>query len=246
MTPRFTIYHWLAVSLALHAVVIGLFTLILSPRAPHAASHTKLRIDLVGMIANRQVEERRGGSAAAEPVRQVKQAAPRSTPAKDTTKENPARMERPSDIPGPADKTTEQAEPSGPSIPSAPGAPGQGPTQRGQTITHRDADADGTRQYLSRLSKQLQANLVYPEEARKSGIEGISTIAFTIDESGMIKASSLRVRKSSGYADLDSNAMKSAQSSAPFEKPPKELNVSIAVAFTVDMAGSRGRRASMR
>ena len=246
MTSRVTIYHWLVVSLTLHAVVIGLFVLIMGPRAPREAAHTKLRIDLMGMIANRQVEERRGGSAAAQPVRQVKQAAPRRTPSKDATKENPARLERPSDIPAPTDKTTEQAEPSGPSIPAASGAPGQGPSQRGQTIAHRDADADGTRQYLSRLSKRLQTNLVYPEEARKSGIEGISTIAFTIEESGMIKANSLRVRKSSGYAALDSNAMKSAQSSAPFEKPPKELNVSIAVAFTVDMAGSRGGRASMR
>ena len=67
---------------------------------------------------------------------------------------------------------------------------------------------------------------------RKSGIEGISTITFTIMESGDIRGNSLRVKKSSGYSELDANALKSALASAPFEKPPKELNVSIAVAFT--------------
>jgi len=244
MASKFNFYHWLAISLALHGAVILLFVFVTSPRAPHEARYHTLRIDLAGMIAQRQVEERKGGSAGAQPARQAKQAAPRQFREKYETKESPAHAEKASDIPNPSDKTSEQAaESSGPTIPA--GAAGQGPSQRGQTIAYRDQDADVTRQYLARLSKRLQANLVYPEEVRKSGIDGISTIAFTIEESGMIKAGSLRVRKSSGYASLDNNALKSATSSAPFEKPPRELNVSIAVAFTVEMA-SRGKRTSMR
>jgi len=246
MEQRTPFPFWLAISLVLHAGVILLFTLAVSPRAPHEATHSKLRIDLAGMIANRQVEERKGGNAAAQPARQqANRAAPKPSPGKKKVEEAPARVERASDIPNPADRKAESAEASGAVMPAVSGAPGQGPGQRGQTIAYRDRDADGTRQYLSRLSKRLQVNLVYPEEARKSGIDGIATIAFTIMESGMIKPDSLRIQKSSGYAALDSNAMKSALASTPFEKPPKEMNVAIAVEFTVDMA-SRGRRASMR
>ena len=247
MASRFNFYHWLAVSLALHAGIILLFVVVMGPHAVHETRHNRLRIDLMGMIAGRQVEERRSGSAVApQPARQAQKAVPKQPPEKHKAKESPARAEKASDIPNPEDKTAGQAEASGATVPAVLGAPGQGPSQRGQSIQHRDQDTDMTRQYLSRLSKRLQANLVYPEEMRKSGIEGVSTIAFTIAESGIIKGGSLRVQKSSGYAALDSNALKSALGSAPFEKPPKELNVSIAVAFTVDMAASRGKSASVR
>jgi protein TonB len=95
-------------------------------------------------------------------------------------------------------------------------------------------------EYLARLSKRLQACLVYPQEVRKSGIEGVSRIRFVITETGTVKPGSLTVVKSSGYPALDSNALKAALAGSPYEKPPKELLVTIAVAFTMEMATRRG------
>lgn len=114
--------------------------------------------------------------------------------------------------------------------------------QKQQTIGVAEQESDRIRTYLARLAKLLRNNLAYPEEVRKHGIEGVSTIAFTVVKSGDIKMDSLRVKKSSGHAALDFSALKSARASAPFEKPPKGLDVSIAVSFTGEMARTRAKQ----
>ena len=96
------------------------------------------------------------------------------------------------------------------------------------------------------MTKRMYSLLVYPAEVRKHGIEGVSTIAFIVTESGAIKEGSLRVCKSSGYPALDSSAVKCALASAPFEKPPKEMPISIAISFNVEAARSAARNASAR
>lgn len=59
---QFNFYHWLAVSLMLHACIIALPLVSFNIRAPHQPRHHKLAIELFGMIADRQQEERRGGT----------------------------------------------------------------------------------------------------------------------------------------------------------------------------------------
>jgi protein TonB len=104
--------------------------------------------------------------------------------------------------------------------------------QQQQLIARREAADDSA--YSVQLTKQIRAHLVYPFDARKKRIEGVSQICFVVTESGEIKPGTLAVKKSSGYAVLDASALKSAQTSAPFPKPPRELAVSIEVAFEVD------------
>ncbi len=179
---------------------------------------------------------------------------PRQSP--DTYKtvatDSPVHVEKADDKPNPTEQGTGPSSVSTVLLPAVSGTAGGGGyaggggQQRQQSIKYEDQVADEIREYLAKLAKRLQANLVYPEEVRKNKVEGISTIAFTITESGDIKGNSLRVQKSSGYPALDSNALKSARVGAPFEKPPKELNVSIAVSFTVEMARSRANQASRR
>lgn len=88
--------------------------------------------------------------------------------------------------------------------------------------------------YINNVANRLQSNLVYPARLRRDGIEAVTTIAFTVTESGQIKRNSLEVRKSSGYREMDDNALRAARESAPFDKPPKEMTLVIAVAFEVE------------
>jgi len=215
-------YHWLGVSWLLHCglilpcVLIGLYN-------PSHQNHSKLVIELFGMVADRQQEARM--EKVMPPPRKVPQLLPQMPKKASEAHETVA-----ADMPVYEEKIDETPVPDpSPVVAVADEAVER---QRQQSIAHENQDADKTREYLARLGKRLQANLVYPKEMRKSGIEGISTITFTIMESGDIRGNSLRVKKSSGYSELDANALKSALVSAPFEKPPKELNVSIAVAFT--------------
>lgn len=215
-------YHWLGVSWLLHCglilpcVLIGLYN-------PSHQNHSKLVIELFGMVADRQQEARM--EKVIPPPRKVPQLIPQMPSKASEANETVA-----ADMPVYEEKIDETPVPDpSPVVAVADEAVER---QRQQSIAHEKQDADKTREYLARLGKRLQANLVYPKEMRKSGIEGISTITFTIMESGDIRGNSLRVKKSSGYSELDANALKSALASAPFEKPPKELNVSIAVAFT--------------
>ena len=88
--------------------------------------------------------------------------------------------------------------------------------------------------YIAKVASRLQSNLVYPERMRREGIEAATTIAFAVTESGQIRRNTLEVRKSSGYREMDDNALRAARESAPFDKPPKEMTLVIAVAFEVE------------
>ena len=87
--------------------------------------------------------------------------------------------------------------------------------------------------YTSGVARRLQANLVYPEKMRRNGIDAVTTIIFTVTASGQIKRDSLKVRKSSGYKEMDENALKAARESVPFAAPPREMTLVIDVAFEV-------------
>ena len=88
--------------------------------------------------------------------------------------------------------------------------------------------------YMAQLTKLLQSNLIYPQDAKKKKVEGTSLVSFVITESGGIQPNTLVVKRSSGSAALDASALRTVAGSAPFQKPPKELNVSIELEFEVD------------
>lgn len=225
---KFNFYHGLAISLILHSSLVVGPLLFNSLRMPDQDKHSKLRIDLFGMITDRQLEEKKMWQNPTPPhPRQVNR--PRQTP--DTYKT----VETASPVLVAKAKAEDKPEVQPQPAPVAP-APVAGVEvqQRQQTImSAEELEAAMIRAYLAKLAKQLRSNLVYPEEVRKHGIEGVSTISFHITGSGNLVENTLRVQKSSGYPALDANALKSVRVSAPFEKPPKELAVSIAMSFKI-------------
>ncbi len=241
-------FYSLSASLFLHSCIIVFFVLI-GRHAQVPLKRSTLQIELCGVVTDRQREEKMQRHAPSRPhqPRQTRRARRIPEMYKTAMSESTVHV---SNTEGKA-KTDEQAiQPTPPMQASAPlpGASGAGNAdrqQRQQTIGgSAEQESERIRKYLARLAKLLRNNLAYPEDVRKHGVEGVSTIAFTVTKSGDIKGDSLRVKKSSGYAALDSSALRSARASAPFEKPPKELNVSIAVSFTVEMARPRAKQAA--
>lgn len=253
---KFTFYHWLGVSLLVHVSVVTPFFVSLQ-RPSQANKPSKLLIELFGMVSNRQVEEKKKGTEGAQNrmasqqsiARQVKKVAPKQSPdrPKETTVDTPVHVEKTDDVQKPTEQETGPAQASTVYVPAASGSAGGEVEQTGQSIKYADqSPADVVRSYLAKVAKKVHSNVVYPEEARRKGVNGIPTITFTITQSGSIREGSLKVKRSSGYPALDANALKSALVSAPFEKPPKELNVSIAVFFDVETGRPRTTRTSAR
>lgn len=268
---RFHFYHWFSVSLILHSGILLPFVLF-SLHTPAQHRGSKLQIELFGMIANRQTEAKIQRQAPPPPrqppiVRKPRQAPPKHKTYKTVTAKSPVqvhsdkkkpksveRKDKPKpaereDKPKPANQTIQpiqaQAVPSSDAVPGTARSGNSNVQQRQQTIgTFAGQRLDINRRYIARLAKQLRSNLAYPEEVRKYGIDGISTVTFVVTKSGDIKSDSLKIKRSSGYPALDNSALMSARTSAPFEKPPKELTVSIAVEFSISMANAHRKQTS--
>lgn len=249
---KFSFYHWLTVSLVLHVSIITLPLMLTSVHIQDRHRDNKLAIELFGIIADRQQEERRGGTgvvprkATQQNVarQQVKKAVPKRSP--DTHKavaaDTPVYEEKVDDKPQSTDKARERTGASTTSLPAASGSPGDGVQQRQLTIGYEGGHESTLKQYLTKVAKKIQTHISYPKEMKTKGVEGVSWIAFVIMQSGEIREGSLEVYKSSGYAAFDSSAMESVRKSTPFEKPSEELPVNVAISFDVEIARPRSMR----
>jgi protein TonB len=215
----------------------------LTKRAPRKQRHSsnRLNVELFGMLANRQTEaqqkrvEARPGETT--PHKQDKQEVKPETAQKETahTQAHAVQSENLPDMPDAVRLPELPASLAAVSRSSGMQAHAGGDSQQRQQFTGRRPDAvDVLNAYLAQLAKRLRANLVYPPEAKKKKLEGFPQISFVVTESGEIKPNTLTVKKSSGYALLDASALKTAMASAPFQKPPRELGVSITIAFEID------------
>ena len=247
---KFSFYQWLAASLLIHAVIVLPF-IFGTLRMPDNNRRSKLVVELYGMISNRQAEEKhKAATVVRQPKRVERQAPPRPKPDKQQPKE-PERPVKP-DTPVPAQRPDDRQYAAGQNASASViyKMAGSDDEQKGQSIRHAEREGDKLaariQEYVGKMAKRMYSVLVYPPEVRRNGIEGVSTIAFIITESGAIKEGSLRVRRSSGYAALDSSALKSALASTPFEKPPKEMPIVIAISFNVEAARSAARNAAVR
>ena len=245
-----SLYQWLAVSLLVHAVVILPFVFG-TLRMPDNNKQSKLVVELYGMVSNRQTEEKhKAATVVRQPKRVERQAPPRPKHDKPQPKE-PERPVKP-ETPAPAERPDDKQYAAGQNASATViyKIAGSDVEQKGQSIRYAEREEDRLAarisEYARKMAKRMYSLLVYPAEVRKHGIEGVSTIAFIVTESGAIKEGSLRVAKGSGYPALDSSALKAALASAPFEKPPKEMPISIAISFNVEAARSAARNASAR
>lgn len=89
-------------------------------------------------------------------------------------------------------------------------------------------------QYLSYLRRHLENNLLYPQFAKKIGLEGSVVVCFCVKANGSVPYKSIKIQKSSGYQILDKQAIETVTTSAPFEKaPPEEMEVVVPVTFSI-------------
>lgn len=88
------------------------------------------------------------------------------------------------------------------------------------------------------LREFLFDNMIYPETAMKAGIQGVSTIGFVVNESGML--SNIKVVNSSGNNELDNEAIRVIRKTNGRWKPGRingnavKSQMSIPITFEID------------
>ena len=75
--------------------------------------------------------------------------------------------------------------------------------------------------YFNLVRKNIEANKIYPEKARRRMIEGRVTVQFIIMDDGHV--SSVKIVKHSGDMSIDKAALKAVGDSSPFVQPPAGL-----------------------
>ena len=231
-----------AVSLAIHAcIVLPIVTWMLN--APHATyrSSNRLNVEVVGIIAKRQTSQQPQRikiylPKPAEPPKELNDRKPVAVP-KEPVSIEPLTQQIESSTNAPEAMRLPQAA-STPyedsNLSGARAQAGADTQQPQQTIAVHSDMNDRIAAYMAQLTRHLQSNLIYPQDAKKKRIEGTSLVSFVISESGGIQPNTLVVKRSSGSAALDASALRTVASSAPFQKPPRELNVSIELEFEID------------
>jgi len=242
--PQFTIFHGFAASLALHSAVSLLIFYGLSSRPKEPST---LVIELDGLIGDRQAEEEvkqeTKGDDTPEAVELVKPVEAPVQEASTDRREDIAEGETGKPLTEPLQnvsaptlaKIIETSPPAAESKSVAAGSQdvaGAEERQNAETLNNkRKAEINRLQKYVKTLSKKVQANLVYPSEGRHTGLQGIATVSFAILQTGQIRPDTLKIIASSGQPKLDESALKTIRLSAPFDPPPKEMSLAIAVAF---------------
>jgi periplasmic protein TonB len=218
---KFTIWHGYAASLFLHAALALPF--VMSRLAPDDELPT-LVIELQGVVSDAQAEEK---VAQQIPEQSTQQQQP---PPQEAQPPQPA-------LP-PQAETGPELPPMQPQLASPSVEPGirqdQPPEeqQKAQILRKdRDLEADLLREYVKRLSKKIQSNLVYPDEGRRAGWQGNVTVSFTLAQDGQIKSGTLTIVAGSGQPKLDASALATARACAPFEPPPREMTIRLVVGY---------------
>jgi protein TonB len=111
-----------------------------------------------------------------------------------------------------------------------------GPERAGETGSAAQASpetAEKTAAYVRRnysyIQRRIRDALVYPSQARRAGIQGVTELGFTIHQDG--KVSGVTVLVSSGQDSLDQAAIAAIHAAAPFRPPPAPARLAIPVAF---------------
>jgi protein TonB len=103
----------------------------------------------------------------------------------------------------------------------------------GAGAERRSEAAARTAEYVRRnynyIQRRIGNKLVYPPQARKAGIQGITELEFTIHEDGSV--SGVTVRASSGHAILDEEAVAAVFAAAPFPRPHSPARIAIPISF---------------
>lgn len=232
---QFSIYHGFAGSLAVHSLAL----LILWSAVGYSPADVDdtLVVEFNGVDSDVQAEEKHkrqnsgaGGAVEAQNAKQEK-------------KEEKAEKEVPDDEGLPerikdavSDAMKKEAEAAAKATASAQQAgrdvEGIEKEQHAQIIQRRsDDEMNVLKAYIRNLSKKIQTKLLYPKEARHSGLQGVTTVSFRIAGDGTMHPDSLKIVASSGRVELDISALDTVRACAPFAAPPRDVTVTMAVTY---------------
>jgi protein TonB len=220
---KFTIWHGMAASLALHSALALPF--VVHNLAPPPDDAEVLVVELQGMVSDTQAEEKVVKRAPDPPPPQQQ-----PQPAPPPPQEAPPPEPQEDDGARPPEPQPQVSSPQQQPVPPPQARQVQDPDeqQKAQILkVERDLEADRLRKYVKRLTKKVQAHLVYPNEGRK----GNATVSFTLTPDGQVKPGTLAIAVSSGQPKLDASALQTIRACAPFHPPPEQLNVAIVVDF---------------
>lgn len=218
---KFTIWHGMAASLALHSAVALPF--VVNSLTPPPDDAEMLVVELEGEISDTQVEEK---------VAQAPPDQPQPQPTPPPPQEEPPPEPQEDESSKPPEPQPQISAPQPPAPPQAHQVQDPDEQQKAQILkAERDLEADRLRKYVKRLTKKVQAHLVYPNEGRGAGLHGNARVSFTLAPSGQIKPGTLAIAESSGQSKLDASALATVRASAPFEPPPSEMNVAFVVGY---------------
>jgi protein TonB len=79
------------------------------------------------------------------------------------------------------------------------------------------------------IQRHIREKLVYPPQARQSGVQGVAELSFVIHTDGHV--SNVRITVSSGSETLDASAVEAIYAAAPFRPPPRQARLVMPVAF---------------
>ncbi|GEC17218.1 energy transducer TonB [Nitrobacter winogradskyi] len=222
---KFTIWHGMAASLVLHSAVALPF--VVNNFTPPPDDSEVLVVELQGVVSDTQTEGRVAQAPPDQPQQQ-----PQPTPQQQETPSPEPQEDDGSKPPEPPPQPQQISAPQQPAPPQVRQTQDPDEQQKAQVLkAEQDLEADRLRKYVKRLTKKVQANLVYPNEGRKAGLHGNARVSFTLAASGQIKPGTLAVVESSGQPKLDASALATIRASAPFEPPPSEMNVAFVVGY---------------
>lgn len=211
----------LAVSLALHALVLAVFPVPGPGGRGAEASAVRVSLHLGAATAAPEAAGSAPSTAGAAPSASFPKAPDGS--ASDTTRDPFPRSGETAPAGG-----EEPGEPDFPPSPASPGALAAG-SSAGSVVTGYPSPSD---QAADLLRARVEAALVYPEAARRRGTEGVVGLKIFLDGSGAL--AEIRVSRSSGSALLDRAARETVAACLPVPNPGgAPLAFELAVRFSL-------------
>ncbi|MDR2659320.1 MAG: TonB family protein [Spirochaetaceae bacterium] len=110
---------------------------------------------------------------------------------------------------------------------------GEGKSNEGETGGVKDSAlaAEYVKRNFDYISRRVRSKLVYPAQARRTGLDGAVEILFTLGADGGV--SGISVKKSAGSEMLDEAAIAAIKSAAPFRPPPVSIKLLLPVVFNL-------------
>ncbi|MDR2401268.1 MAG: TonB family protein [Deferribacteraceae bacterium] len=231
-----------AVSALIHVVLVA--GLVFGSSYFNQPKHKTARLEMSSVIFEKP-EEPAPAPVAEEPKKEVKPPPPKPKPPKpkpipkEIPKEIKPKAEERSvpDVALPIEMPTEPIEESAEAEGYA-GSEGETSDKPQEQSSPQGSQSASTgegevRVYLGKNFNYIQRRVakytIYPPKAKRSGIKGKLTVAFTINTDGTV--SNITITESSGYPVLDDAGTAAVKNAAPFPIPPSSARIAIPISF---------------